>query len=162
MGVVFGAAVKSSGRLFGALLYRTNTAIHLYKVGKIKKLLFSGSDQGYSGIGETEAMRIHARRSGVPEKDILLDRYGHDTQKSIANTQKIVSAQTLSQKEMQHILFISQGYHLARIRFIARRYGFSGKIFAAQDEMPLEKQHFFEFREIFAYLFDLLFAWPQH
>lgn len=158
--VVFGAAVKGSGQLFGAILYRTNTAIYLYKKGVINKIIFSGSDKGYQKLGEAEAMRVHARRHGVPDTDIILDREGHDTLETIQHSYTILQKNPELRKNWNQALFISQDYHLARIRMIARRFGFQGFIYPAHNEQPLNKENYFVFREIFAYLHDLMLAWP--
>lgn len=161
VGVVFGAAVRNSGELFGAILYRTQTAVRLYHQGRIRKILFSGSDRGYTQMGEASAMWLYARRHGVPEKDILVDNKGHNTLKTIQNSKKILSKHNTTNQQWAKTLFISQDYHLARIRFLARRYGFHGYTYPAQNKVPLQKETFFELRELLAYLYYYTRHWPE-
>lgn len=158
--VVFGAAIKGSGQLFGEILYRTQTAIYLYKQGIVKKIIFSGSDIGYPSIGEASAMRIYARRQGVPENDIYLDLQGHDTAQSIAHSKSIMLRNKELRTHWRSALFISQDYHLARIQMLAQRYGFCGFTYAAHNTRPLVKEKQFFVREIFAYLHNFLWHWP--
>lgn len=157
--VVFGAAIKNSGKLFGAILYRTQSAISLYKSGKIKKIIFSGSDQGYRNIGEATAMRLYARRKGIPEKNIFTDRNGDNTRKSVQNVNRIILNLDELKKYKKTTIFISHDYHLARIELLAKRYGFEGFTYPALGK-PLEKEMLFFIREVFAYTYTLFFEWP--
>ncbi len=161
IGVVFGAAIKGSGKLFGAILYRTQTAVYLYKKDIIKKIVFSGSDIGYRNIGEASAMRIYARKHGVPEKDIFVDHQGHNTYRTIANTKQIIRSHPDLAPYGRSTLFISQDYHLARIQLLARRHGFLGYTYASHDTYPLVKQNQFFLREIFAYIHNFIMYWPS-
>lgn len=55
-------------------------AVHLYKRGKTKKLIMSGSAV-YSPYVEAEIMKLYAMKLGVPEEDIIIeDKAQHSTE----------------------------------------------------------------------------------
>ena len=76
--IVFGARVYNSGRLSAMLRDRVDTAVELYQVGKVDKLIMSGdnSDPSYDEPG---AMMAHAIQRGVPAAAIQPDYGGRRT-----------------------------------------------------------------------------------
>lgn len=76
--IVFGAQVKKDGTPSVVLRDRVETAVALYKSGKVEKLLMSG-DNRFVDYNEPEAMRRYALALGMPEADIVLDYAGRRT-----------------------------------------------------------------------------------
>jgi uncharacterized SAM-binding protein YcdF (DUF218 family) len=78
----------------------------------------------------------------------------------MSNVKKIILARQELAPYLQSTIFISQGYHLARVKILARRFGFSGLTYPAGGK-PLKKKNLFMMREIFAYLYTIFFEWPE-
>ena len=76
--IVFGAEVKRDGTPSTVLRDRVETAVELYKNGKVKKLLMSG-DNRFVNYNEPESMRQYALKLGMPDSDIVLDYAGRRT-----------------------------------------------------------------------------------
>ena len=66
--LVLGARVYANGRLSGMLRDRVETAVALYKAGKVQKLLMSGDNSSLE-YNEPDAMVAHAVAMGVPPED---------------------------------------------------------------------------------------------
>lgn len=151
-GVVFGAAIRSKGRLSGTLESRMLTAIRLYREGSVKKLILSGAVKNQIHPGEPRNMFDFAVSHGVNPHDLILDEEGDDTLATISNTHKI-------QKGRDTVLFVSSFFHLARIQMTAEILGLKNF-----DLYPSEINHpkvvYFVFREsaaLWYYLFRASF-----
>src|SRR5215217_7058522 len=115
--VVPGASVYRSGKLSPVLRQRMDAALELAALRPGMKLVLSGHEvpQGYS---ETRAMREYALKQGFPAKLILIDQEGRSTFLTLLNCQKKL--------KLKRLALVSQGYHLPRALYIARRLGLQG------------------------------------
>jgi len=115
--VVPGASVYRSGKLSPVLRQRMDAALRLASRRPGVKLVLSGHEvpQGYS---ETRAMREYALKRGFPEKLILVDQEGRSTFLTLLNCEKKLG--------LKRVALVSQGYHLPRALYIARRLGLQG------------------------------------
>jgi vancomycin permeability regulator SanA len=115
--VVPGASVYRSGRLSPVLRQRMDAALKLASRRPGVKLVLSGHEvpQGYS---ETKAMREYAVKRGFPPKLILVDQEGRSTFLTLLNCEKKLG--------LKRVALVSQGYHLPRALYIARRLGLQG------------------------------------
>jgi uncharacterized SAM-binding protein YcdF (DUF218 family) len=114
--VVFGARAYADGTASDALADRVRTACALYRAGLAPRLLLSGGP-GDGPVDEPEAMRRLARTLGVPDRDIVLDPHGINTESTVRNAMSLVSAAPV------RILAVSHFYHLPRIKMTFQRYG---------------------------------------
>ncbi|MFC1732886.1 vancomycin high temperature exclusion protein [candidate division KSB1 bacterium] len=129
--LVLGAAAYPS-YLSDALQDRMDTAIELYEVEKVQKLIMTGAPN------EVEGMVSYALENGVEENDIIEDPEGINTLASMQNADHI--------KEM---IIITQFYHLPRALFIARHFGIDAIGFAS-DKRSYTKLFEFKKRELLA------------
>lgn len=115
--VVPGASVYRSGRLSPVLRQRMDAALKLASPRPGVKLVLSGHEvpQGYS---ETKAMREYAVKRGFPAKLIVIDQEGRSTFLTLLNCEKKLG--------LRRVALVSQGYHLPRALYIARRLGMQG------------------------------------
>jgi vancomycin permeability regulator SanA len=115
--IVPGASVYRSGKLSPVLKQRMEAALALVKRRPGVKLVLSGHTvpQGYS---ETKAMRDFAVKRGFPPRDVILDEDGRSTFLTLFNGQKKFG--------LRRVALVSQGYHLPRALYIARRLGMTG------------------------------------
>lgn len=112
--LVLGAQVHDDGRLSSMLEDRVVTAVDLYRSGRVGKLLLSG-DHGRVGYDEVGAMRRRAVALGVPERDVFTDHAGFNTWDSVVRAKKVFA--------VEDAIVVTQGFHLPRAVFLARRAG---------------------------------------
>jgi SanA protein len=100
-------------------VYRLDAAAALWKAGKVKYLIASGSDQ------EPTAMRVGLLERGVPADAIYRDPMGYRTWDSVLRARDVYG--------QKRLVIVSQGFHLDRALFIARSEGVEAWGFAARD-----------------------------
>lgn len=144
--LVFGAAVYGDGRLSSVLRDRMDTAITLYELGKVKKILVSGDNQS-AFYDEPGAMMAYALQRGVAEEDIFADYGGRRTYDTCYRAQNIF--------QIESTILVTQKFHLPRAIFTCRRLGLDASGVSA-DLRPYRGMRWYEFRETFA---TLIAAW---
>jgi SanA protein len=113
--IVFGAGYwASSGRLSDALADRMETAIDLYRAGKVNKLLLTG-DNRFVDYNEPAAMAAYAQARGVPGQDLVLDYAGRRTYDSCYRADAIFG--------LERAVLVTQEFHLPRALFTCDRQG---------------------------------------
>jgi vancomycin permeability regulator SanA len=103
--IVFGAGLLPDGTPTPYLQRRVETAVKLYKAGRVHKLLMTG-DNGTRFHNEPVAMRQLAEQLGVKPNDITLDYAGFNTYDSCYRAHAIFG--------VNQAVLVSQGYHLPR------------------------------------------------
>ncbi len=112
--IVFGAEVKKDGTPSTVLRDRVETAVALYKSGKVKKLLMSG-DNRFVNYNEPESMRQYALTLGMPDSDIVLDYAGRRTYDTCYRAKGIFGVKSA--------ILVTQGFHLPRALFLCKAFG---------------------------------------
>lgn len=112
--IVFGAEVKKDGTPSVVLRDRIETAVALYKSGKVEKLLMSG-DNRFVDYNEPESMRRYALTLGVPDSDIVLDYAGRRTYDTCYRAKEIFGVNSA--------ILVTQGFHLPRALFLCNAFG---------------------------------------
>ena len=134
--IVFGAGIGTS-----VLKDRVQTAVSLYKSGKVHKILMTG-DNSHLNYDEPQAMKSLAVAAGVPKIDIACDYAGFRTYDSLYRARNIF--------DVRDAVLITQAFHLPRAMFIAKHLGLSTiGVDAAIHSYGIE-QCWYELREIFA------------
>jgi SanA protein len=100
-------------------VYRLDAAAELWKTGKVKYFIMSGSDI------EPTAMRAGLLERGVPASAIYLDGRGNRTWDSVLRARDVFG--------QKRLVIVSQGFHLDRALYIARRKGIEAWGFEARD-----------------------------
>jgi vancomycin permeability regulator SanA len=111
LALVLGAEVYANGYPSPALVNRLDTAIQLYRAGKVHGLLMSGGH----GTVETSAMRRYALAAGVPDNTIQLDDGGLRTLNSCQRARDVFHA--------ARVTVISQAEHLTRAVYTCEKLG---------------------------------------
>ncbi len=154
--IVLGAKVYSNGNPSDMLEDRLLTAFDLYKAGKVKRFLLSG-DHGTTSYDEVDGMKNYLTKLGVKKEDIFLDHAGFDTYDSMYRAREIF--------EVRDALIVTQGYHLPRAVFLARKLGIDAEGVIA-DRRPYRNSNIFKARELGAQVksfFELVFRIkPKH
>lgn len=141
--VVFGAKVHEGGTLSHMLQDRMDTAIALYKEGKVKSLLLSGDGSGE--WSEVEYMKLYALENGVSEGDIVLDGEGYSTYETVVRAKKVYG--------VEKCVLVTQKYHLYRAIYIAESLDID-VVGASADVRTYAGQLWRDIREILARIKD--------
>ena len=140
--IVFGAGLRRDGRPTTVLADRVQTAVQLYKDGKVERLLLSGSAHG-DHYDESKAMREHAIALGMNEDDILVDSQGDRTY--------LTCMRARDEFGIDNALLVSQRYHLPRALILCETLGIEVAGVAA-DLHTYRAQSFWTARESIATL----------
>lgn len=100
---------------------RVNTAVDAYKNHRIKKIIFSGGNNGISNqendvIPEAIKMKNLAIKLGVNEQDILVDDTSCNSFENVENSFNLISNETFSS-----IAVITSEFHLKRCMAIIKQ-----------------------------------------
>jgi len=143
--VVFGAQVHNDGAPSTSLRDRMTTAGQLYKRRLVKRLIVSGG-VGESGYNEALVMRDMAVSAGVPAKAVIIDSDGVNTDATVRH-----SIPFLEGRGWTHVLAVSQGYHLPRIKLAYQRAGWDVLTVPATTSLPIPQTPRLIAREIPAF-----------
>ncbi len=111
--IVFGAKVRGDAPS-DMLADRLETGVDLYHAGVAPKIIMSG-DSEHDDYDEVSVMVQYAIDAGVPEENIISDRYGLSTYDSIWRAKNVF--------RMRRVVAVTQGYHLSRAVYIADKLG---------------------------------------
>jgi SanA protein len=112
--IVFGAGLRRDGTPTTVLSDRVETAVELYKQGKVSKLLMSG-DNRFEYYNEPEAMRQYALQLGMPDEDIVLDYAGRRTYDTCYRAGSIFG--------VKKAILVTQLFHLPRAIYTCNNLG---------------------------------------
>jgi SanA protein len=112
--IVFGAGLYRDGSPSAVLRDRVQTAVELFKAGKVEILLMSG-DNSTIHYNEPGAMKDYAVQLGVPEDTIVMDFAGRRTYDTCFRAKSIFG--------VNEALLVTQDYHLPRALFICNSLG---------------------------------------
>ncbi|MGH9755381.1 MAG: SanA/YdcF family protein, partial [Blastocatellia bacterium] len=112
--VVFGASVYGNGDLSPILADRVNTAIELYRVRKVDRVLVSG-DARHRSYNEPKAMYEYLISHAVAPKDVIVDTSGRSTYETCLRAKEVFG--------LNRAVLVSQGFHLSRALYIANQLG---------------------------------------
>ncbi|MBM7855150.1 SanA protein [Desulfohalotomaculum tongense] len=138
--IVLGAYVSPEGILCDMLKDRVQTAVELYKSGKVEKILMTG-DHSKTSYDEVNHMRKYAEQLGVPTKDIFMDHAGLSTYDSMYRARDIFCVKSA--------VVVTQKFHLPRAVYIANSMGINAKGVIA-DKHIYRGADYYEIREILA------------
>jgi SanA protein len=140
LAIVFGAGYWPSGRLSNALADRMDTAIDLYRAGRVNKLLLTGDNQ-VEDYNEPAAMAAYARSRGVPEEDLVLDYAGRRTYDSCYRAGAIFG--------VEEAILVTQAFHLPRALYTCERLGIN-VVGITADRHRYVRSPWYEVRELAA------------
>ncbi|KUJ70715.1 hypothetical protein ACZ90_01600 [Streptomyces albus subsp. albus] len=102
--MVFGAGLIH-GHPTPYLAHRLDTAVELYRRGKVHAVLVTG-DNSRADYDEPDAMRAYLVRHGVPDRRIVSDYAGFDSWDSCVRAKRIFG--------VRKAVLVSQGFHIRR------------------------------------------------
>ena len=128
--LVLGAGVLPGREPTQVLQGRLQTALRLYRSGRVRWFLVSGDNRS-PYYNEPQAMRKWLLRQGVPPERILADFAGRRTYDSLRRAQLVFG--------LRRMVIVTSDFHLPRALFIARHLGLEAWGVAA----PTEAHSFF-------------------
>ncbi len=114
---VLGAA-QYDGQPSPVLQARLDTALAAYQRGLAPVIIVTGGRQRGDRFTEAEAGKAYLVDHGVPSSAILLENEGRSSWESMAGV-----ATMLSEHEFRQVLLVSDGFHLFRLKVMARELG---------------------------------------
>lgn len=117
--VVLGAA-QYDGRPTPVLQARLDKVLELYEAGLATWIVVTGGRQEGDRFTEAESSRNYLIAHGVPERAILMENEGRTSWQSMQG-----AALVLKEHGIDRILLVSDGYHLFRLKLMARHLGFT-------------------------------------
>ncbi|HEU0050842.1 MAG TPA: ElyC/SanA/YdcF family protein [Patescibacteria group bacterium] len=138
--IILGASVTTKGEASDALRDRVQTAVDLYKQGKVQKLLMSGDDGAFH-VDEVGAMAKIALSEGVTSSDILVDGHGYRTYESCKRAVQVF--------EIKEAIIVTQRFHLGRALYLCSVFGMNAKGVSA-DREPYQRIVYFVLRDLLA------------
>ncbi|MBC7923462.1 MAG: YdcF family protein [Ferruginibacter sp.] len=108
---------------------RITHALHLYKLGKVRKILISGGSGLLTGRGgsESDELASFLRLCGVPERDVVVETRSRNTRENA-----LFSAQLLRRHfPNQRYLLVTSAFHLRRAAGCFRQAGVRADGFSA-------------------------------
>ena len=111
---MLGARVWEGGRPSHVLEDRLATALELYRLGRVPKILVSG-DHGREAYDEVNAMAAWLIAAGVPEADVFMDHAGFNTYDTMLRASRVFG--------VNRAVVVTQGFHLPRAVWLARHAG---------------------------------------
>jgi uncharacterized SAM-binding protein YcdF (DUF218 family) len=118
-GIVLGGGMVTIDRTGDRLIFQDNTdrvlqAIHLYKAGRIKKILLSSGSGSmvFKDMLEGALLKRFLIDDGIPQKDILVDSISRNTYENAVNSAQILRDSLPGGK----YLLITSALHMSRAR----------------------------------------------
>ncbi len=115
--MVLGAA-QYNGRPSPVLKRRLDHALELYRTHRKSLIVVTGGRQEGDTTTEASVSATYLIGRGVPDARIEREVQGRDTYQSIA-----ASARFLKRAKVTRVLFVTDGYHAARVKGIGREVG---------------------------------------
>jgi vancomycin permeability regulator SanA len=149
--LVLGAGVYGDGEPTAILEGRLQTALELYRGGKVRWFLVSG-DNRHSTYHEPQAMRRWLLRQGVPPTSIVSDYAGLRTWDSLRRAQAVFG--------QRQVVIVTSDFHLPRALFLADHMGLRAwGVPARTDDSPRASRFRLWAREYLARHIALWDAW---
>ena len=124
VGLVLGTSRNRGSGLNEFYAHRIEAAADLYRSGKIRHIIVSGSNPS-KYYNEPEVMRRDLIEAGVPAQSITEDRGGLRTLDSVVRAHKVMGQTSFT--------IISQRFHAARAVYIGTSRGLDVVAYCAQD-----------------------------
>jgi len=129
--LVLGAGVYADGEPSPILEGRLETALALFRAGKVGWILVSGDNRAHS-YNEPQAMRKWLIKRGVPVERVVSDFAGRRTYDSLKRAQAVFG--------VTRVIIVTSDFHLPRALFLARHLGLDAYGVPASTEIMSRRQ----------------------
>jgi len=126
--IVLGAKSYKGDSYNPCLVSRVNQATDLIKNQQVNYLVLSGGNDLEDNSNEAETMKMITLEQGVLADKIILEKQATSTYENL-----ILSKQLMDQNGLTTAIIVSEPFHMARSRLIARSLGISAQYQASQE-----------------------------
>lgn len=119
--IVLGAKVWSNGPS-PAMVRRLDRALEYHLAHPEALLIVSGGQGGDEPVSEAQAMRDYLVDAGVPEEQILMEERSTSTAENLQYSKELMEKMGYDTEETP-VVVVSNSFHLARVRMLAKRSG---------------------------------------
>jgi uncharacterized SAM-binding protein YcdF (DUF218 family) len=130
--VVLGAPLRPDGTLTAVLAERVSAGVELWRRGVASLLCMTGGVTRESAVAEACAMAAVARAAGVPEEALLVEAVSRNTYENAR-----LLAEELLPRGLDHVVLVTQPFHLRRARLHFVRAGFRAAGHVIADSVQL-------------------------
>ena len=148
--VVVPGASQWNGRPSPAFRSRLDRAISIYKSGFTKYIILTGGIAQGDTLSESSVGKRYLVKKGIPNSNILIEEKGTTTLESLTEVSNI-----LSKKNIDSVLFVSHGYHIYRVKMMARDLDISNSHASAVSIKDNKKKVKLIVKESFIYIYYL-------
>ncbi|BDU76347.1 SanA/YdcF family protein [Mesoterricola sediminis] len=149
--LVLGAGIYSDKEPTPVLEGRLETALWLFRNGKVRWILVSGDNRAHN-YNEPLAMRRWLIKRGVPVDRVVSDFAGRRTYDSLRRAQAVFG--------VRQALVVTSDFHMPRALFLARAMGLDAAgVPASTAELPLRSRAAWMSREVVARHLAVLDRW---
>jgi uncharacterized SAM-binding protein YcdF (DUF218 family) len=114
--VILGARLHGE-RMSLSLQYRVEAALQYLEENKETRVVVSGGQGPGEDITEAEAMSRYLQRNGISKERIVVEDQSTTTHENLLFSKKLVN-------DDDHVVIVSNDFHLFRASMIAKRVGF--------------------------------------
>lgn len=143
--VVLGAAVWSHNSVSPSHAARIDKAVELYKKGIVNKIQLTGGNTP-GKLSEAEVAFDYIKPQKINPANILMEKHTSSTIEQV----KYIKDSLLTKYNISHILIVSDGYHLTRVKEICRFFHIKPYLAASGLKLSLEHKLFYNLRESIA------------
>lgn len=148
--LVFGSAVYGWNTPGPSMKRRVSTVARLYQQGDIRRIVFTGGRTASTDQTEAEVMKQQSLELGIPASVITMENEAQSTWQNLEFSRPLLAG-------CSSVVAVSDGFHLARIRFSARLQGWGSLPTIPADEPPPSDMHIKSiFREYAAFIYYAL------
>ncbi len=117
---------------------RVDHAVALYRNHYASKILMSGGTDEESNANEAETMKKWAIASGIPEKDILVEKKSTSTYENFK-----LSKEILKKAGLDSVIVVTEPYHIARAGLVAAKQQYIYSLSPAVESACWDRSNFF-------------------
>jgi len=141
---------------FGESGDRLMQALDLYRSGKVRKLVLSGGPGSLFNGDEREAVRLrdYLLRSGIPERDLLVESDSRNTRENAVFTARLLRSRSGSR------LLVTSALHMRRAEGCFAKAGLAVSTWPTDRLTPPEARQF-EPRHLFLPSAEALYQWEK-
>ncbi len=134
--IVLGNKINEDGKPSERLKQRLDQSLTLYHENRVKQIIVSGG-LGKEGFWEAEKMKQYLVENNIPTKNIIVDNYGNDTEKTVKNSIRI-----MNRLKLKTAITVSQYFHQTRTKQLFKKNGVEN----IESSSPM----YFEFRDFYS------------
>ncbi len=151
--VVLGAAVWSDNSPSPTLASRADKALELFNSGIVDQIVLTGSNAP-GELSEAEVSFIYLKSKDVDTSRVQLETETTSTSAQIRYIKDVI----IPNEDLNHVIIISDAYHLPRVKEICRFYKVDAKLTASDLALSFEDRVYYQIRESIALSIFWFFA----